>query len=65
MPNTGALKRFQLVGKPSKSFAFSAETEVWELSNENNKIINPTLSSGYYERGMGIYPVDFDYCRKN
>ena len=65
MPKTEALKRFQLVREPSTSFVFSAETEVWELSNQNNKVINPTFSSGYYERGMGIYPVDFDNCRKN
>ena len=41
------------------------ETEVWELSNGNNKVINPTLSAGHYAYGIGIYAVHFDYCRKN
>ena len=43
---------------------FSAVTEVWELSNGNNKVINPTLPTGDYAKGIGIYAVDFDYCRK-
>ena len=46
------------------NFAFSAETEVWELSNGNNKVINPTLPSTHYRYGIGIYAVDFDFCRK-
>ena len=65
MPNTEILKSYQLDYELLIYFVFRAETEVWQLSNGNNKVINPTFSSGYYANGIGIYSVDFDYCRKN
>ena len=63
MPNTGVSK--SLESRPINYFVFSAETEVWQFPNGNNKIINPTLGTNTYRIGIGIYPVDFDYCRKN
>ena len=36
------------------------ETEVWELENGNNKVINPTLIG--YTEGIGLYAVDFNFC---
>ena len=42
----------------------SAETEVWELENGKNEIIEPTLATGTHAYGIGLYAVDFDYCRK-
>ena len=47
------------------NFMLSAETEVWQLSNGDNQVINPTLPSNTYAVGIGIYAVDFDFCRKN
>ena len=47
-----------------KSLNFSAETELWQFSNGNNKVIN-TLRSADFIFGIGIYPVNSDYCRKN
>ena len=41
-------------------FFLSLETEVWELENGNNKVINPTLDD--YYGGIGLYPVDFNFC---
>ena len=56
-------KNQHLLSMINTYFNFSAETEVWELANGNNKVINPTLSNNY-RYGIGIYAVDFDYCRK-
>ena len=37
-------------------------TEVWELDNGTNKIIEPTLSDVFY--GIALYVVDKDFCKK-
>ena len=37
-------------------------TEVWELENGTNKIIEPFLS--YYSYGTALYVVDKDFCKK-
>ena len=39
---------------------FSIETEVWELENGNNKIVDPTLANHY--KGLALYAVDFSFC---
>ena len=65
MPSSEFFKSYKLGRNPLNYFVFSAETEVWQLSNGNNKVINPTLPSGHFGVGIGIYPVNFDYCRKN
>ena len=43
---------------------YSVETEVLDLATENSKIISPTLPAGQYIYGIGIYDVNFDFCRK-
>ena len=47
-------------GSEDSDFFLSFETEVWELENGNNKVITPTLS--YYNYGIGLYAVDFNFC---
>ena len=39
-------------------------TEVWNLENGNSKIIEPTLPRWYYAFGIGLYPVDPNFCQK-
>ena len=39
-------------------------TEVWELENSNNKIIEPTLPNGHYGVGIALYVVEKDFCKK-
>ena len=39
-------------------------TEVWEVENGNNKIIEPTLPDGRYDWGVALYVVDKDFCKK-
>ena len=39
-------------------------TEVWELENGNNKIIQPTLPDGDYRYGIALYVVEKDFCKK-
>ena len=45
-------------------FLFSVATEIWELENGNNKIVNPTLTNYDYSHGIGLFAVDFDFCKK-
>ena len=44
----------------SDFFLSSIVTEVWELENGSNKVINPTLD--FYSIGIGLYAVDFNFC---
>ena len=46
-------------------FVLSVETEVWELENENSMTINPAVTGGHYINGIGMYAVEYDFCRKN
>ena len=39
-------------------------TEVWELENESNKIIQPTLPDYHYANGIGLFVVEKDFCKK-
>ena len=39
-------------------------TEVWELENGNNKIIQPTLPDDDYAFGIALYVVEKDFCKK-
>ena len=43
---------------------FSVPTEIWELENGNNKIVNPTLTKNDYAIGIGLFAVDFSFCEK-
>ena len=45
-----------------KDFFSDLETEIWQLTNGNNKIINPTLPDGDYVFGIGLYLVPFNFC---
>ena len=38
------------------------ETEIWNLTNEYHKLINPTLPYNAYGYGIGLYIVPFDFC---
>ena len=40
-------------------------TEVWNISNGDNKIIQPTLPKNKYAYGIGLYLVDSDFCQKH
>ena len=42
----------------------NAVTEVWELTDENNKVITPSLPDGEYTTGIALIPVNSDFCRK-
>ena len=55
--------KFQFLYEVVMKF-YSVETEVLDLATENSKIISPTLPAGEYIYGIGIYAVDFDFCRK-
>ena len=43
---------------------FSAETEVWEFETGDNNIIGATLENNSYAYGIGLYTINFDFCRK-
>ena len=45
-----------------KRFFSDKETEIWQFTNGNNKIINPILKNGDYVGGIGLYLVPFDFC---
>ena len=38
------------------------ETEVWDLSNDDSRIVDPTLDSETYGWGIAIYLVPTGYC---
>ena len=51
-------------GDIDSDFFLSIETEVWELESGNNKIIKPTLGGRVsVHSGIGLYAVDFNFCR--
>lgn len=39
-------------------------TEVWELENGSNKIIEPNLPNGDYGVGIALFVVEKDFCQK-
>ena len=41
-----------------------AVTEVWELADENNKVIAPSLPYNKYKFGIALFPVNSDFCKK-
>ena len=69
-----AMKRWSLVVTlPTGKFTFiivwddnnflsDLETEIWNFTNENQKIINPTLPNSHYKYGIALYIVPFDFC---
>ena len=44
---------------------FRVKTEIWKFENGNSKTIDPATTGGSFIYGIGIYAVDFDFCRKN
>ena len=40
------------------------ETEVWKMTNGENKTIAPSLPHMNYTYGVALYPVNFNFCRK-
>ena len=38
------------------------ETEIWNFTNENHKVINPTIPNTDYKYGIALYIVPFDFC---
>ena len=42
----------------------SLVTEVWDLKNGTNKIIEPRLPDDRYVYGIALYVVDKDFCKK-
>ena len=45
---------------------FRIETEVWTHANgsgQNWSTTRPSLPDGNYRYGIGLYAVDFDFCR--
>ena len=47
-----------------KSLFSPLVTEVWELENGNNKLIEPTLPDWHYTWGIALYVVEKDFCKK-
>ena len=43
-------------------FFSDMETEIWNLTDETYKVVNPTLSNFHYIYGNGLYTVPFNYC---
>ena len=37
-------------------------TEIWNIIDENQKVIDPTLPGSDYAYGIGLFIVPFDYC---
>ena len=48
-----------------RNFFFRIETEVWTNENwmDNWTTTRPSLPDGNYKYGIGLYAVDFDFCR--
>ena len=45
-----------------KKFFSGAETEIFDIINESNKVVGPTLPDRGYIYGIGLYIVPFDFC---
>ena len=43
-------------------FFSKMDTEIWNLSDETNKMVNPTLPNYDYNYGIGLYIVPFNFC---
>ena len=39
-------------------------TEVWELVDENSKVISPSLPQNHVYLGIALFPVNTDFCSK-
>ena len=43
-------------------FFSDVETEIWNVTDEHNKVVNPILSNGGYANRIGLYLVPFNFC---
>ena len=43
---------------------FRLDTEIWDFESTKTEIINPTLTSGHYAYGMGLFTVEAGFCNK-
>ena len=43
-------------------FFSDLETEIWNFTNESNKVVNPILSDVDYAAGTGLYIVPYNFC---
>ena len=43
-------------------FLSEKETEIWNFTNQTNKVVNPILPNSDYIRGIGLYIVPFNFC---
>ena len=43
-------------------FFSDLETEIWNFTNESNKVVNPILPDDDYAVGIGLYIVPFNFC---
>ena len=53
---------FMVVGGASDSGAPEKETEIWNVQDETNIVVNPTLPNWFYIDGVGLYQVPFNFC---
>ena len=42
-------------------FFSDVETEIWNVTDEHNKVVNPILSNGDYIDGIGLFIVPFNF----
>ena len=40
------------------------ETEIWDFTNGDNRIVNPVLTEGRYTNEIGLYLVPVDFCSR-
>ena len=43
-------------------FFSGLETEIWNFTNESNKVVSPILPNTNYYYGIGLYLVPFNFC---
>ena len=51
-----------IIGGFSSDFSSALETEIWNFTSGSQKEVNPTLPSGLFVYGIGLYLVPFDFC---
>ena len=39
-------------------------TEIVDLTNDNNRVIDPNLPPNVYSSGMGLFVVPVDFCSR-
>ena len=39
-----------------------AETEIWDFSKSESRVVDPTLQTSHFNDGLGIYLVPTGFC---